>query len=135
MKSLLPVICSESLPASRDFYVSLFGLVPIFEIDWYIQLQSPNDKNLQIAFVERQHPSVPRHYQKMAQGTIITIELENVDEMYAKAKDLGLSITLDLRDEEWGQRHFMSVDPNGLLVDVVQMIQPSQSFLEQHGLS
>jgi len=134
MKSLYPVICSDHVLASRDFYVSLLGLVPVFEIDWYIQLQSPDDENLQIAFVDRQHPSVPGQYQKTSQGVVVTIELEHVDPIYAKAKSLGLAIELDLRDEEWGQRHFMSVDPNGLLVDIVQMIQPKQEFLERHGL-
>jgi len=135
MKSLFPVICSDALPASRDYYISLLGLVPVFELDWYMQLQSPNDENLQIAFVDRQHPSVPSHYQKTAQGVLVTIELEQVDPIYSKAKSLGLTIELDLKDEEWGQRHFMSVDPNGLLVDIVQMIQPTQNFLEQHGLA
>ncbi len=135
MKSLFPVICSDTLQASKNFYVSLFGLEPAFEIDWYIQLRSPDDENLQIAFVDTQHPSVPCHYQKTAQGVLVTIELEQVDPIYDKAKSLGLAIELDLRDEEWGQRHFMSVDPNGLLVDVVQMIEPSQAFLKQHGLA
>ena len=44
-------------------------------------------------------------------------------------------IELSLRDEDWGQRHFMALDPNGLLVDVVQLIEASREFLEQHGLA
>jgi len=135
MNSLYPVICSDTLLPSRDFYVSLFELVPVFDIDWYVQLQSPHDENLQLAFVDRQHPSVPVHFREVPQGVLVTIELKAVDPVYEKAKSLDLKIELELKDEEWGQRHFMTVDPNGLLVDVVQMIQPTQTFLERHGLA
>ena len=36
---------------------------------------------------------------------------------------------LSLRDEEFGQRHFI-VAMHGLLVDVIQEIEPSDSFKE-----
>lgn len=32
------------------------------------------------------------------------------------------TIAQELRDEEFGQRHFMVVDPDGLLVDVVETL-------------
>lgn len=134
MKSLFPDICSDALVESKDFYVSLLGFTPVFEIDWYIQLQSPHDENLQIAFVKRDHVSVPNKYQQTPQGVVITIELENVESYYEKARELDLEIVLELRDEVWGQRHFMTLDPNGLLVDVVQMIEPDAAFLKEHGL-
>ena len=134
MKSLFPDICSDALVESKDFYVSLLGFTPVFEIDWYIQLQSPHDENLQIAFVKRDHASVPNKYQQTPQGVVITIEFENVESYYEKAQELDLEIVHELRDEVWGQRHFMTLDPNGLLVDVVQMIEPDAAFLKEHGL-
>ena len=48
---------------------------------------------------------------------------------------LGAEIVYPLRDEVWGQRHFMAKDPNGLLVDVVQLIPPAPEFLREHGLA
>jgi len=135
MKSLFPDICSTNLQASRDFYLGLLNFEVVFEIDWYIQLQSPTDENLQIAFVQQNHKSVPKSYQKSPQGVVITVETDNVDFVYDKANKLQLPLALELRDEEWGQRHFMCVDPNGLLVDVVTMIEPTAAFLNEHGLS
>ncbi len=32
------------------------------------------------------------------------------------------SFAQDLKDEEWGQRHFMLVDLAGMVVDVVQQL-------------
>ena len=132
MNSLFPDICSSHLKESREFYQSLLGLEPAYEIDWYVQLQSPVDKNLQIAFVAKDHPSVPKGFGMEPQGVIITVETDEVGPVYQRAKELGLPIVQDLRDEEWGQRHFMARDPNGLLVDLVQMIEPSAEFLQQY---
>ncbi|TJV16034.1 MAG: glyoxalase, partial [Mesorhizobium sp.] len=36
-----------------------------------------------------------------------------------------------LRDEAFGQRHFITKDPNGVLIDVIKPIPPSAEFLEQ----
>ncbi|MEM9692493.1 MAG: VOC family protein [Myxococcota bacterium] len=135
MRCLFPDICSENLRASRDFYQSLFGFEIVYEIDWYVQMKHPENDALQIGFVKRDHPSVPSGDQTEASGVIITLETEDVDPIYARAKSLGLEPVLTLRNEEWGQRHFMVRDPNDLLVDVVQMIDPSPEFLKQHGLA
>ena len=132
MNSLFPVICVKSVSDNQKYYQSLFGLNTAFEIDWYAQLQSPENEFLQIAFVQRDHPSVPAKYQQIPSGVVATLEVEDVDQYYKKAKELGLNVALDLRDEEWGQRHFMVVDPNGLLVDVVKLIPPSKSFAEHY---
>ena len=135
MKSLFPDICSDALAESKSFYVSLFGFVPVFEIDWYIQLRAPNDENVQIAFVARNHASVPQAFQCSPQGVVVTIEATDAAALYEEAGRQNRKIVLDLRDEAWGQRHFMTVDPNGLLVDVVQTIPPSPEFLKENGLS
>jgi len=44
----------------------------------------------------------------------------------------GLPIVLDLKSEEWGQRHFIVEDPNGILIDVIQNIEPSAEFKEEY---
>lgn len=132
MNSLFPDICTHKLSESKKFYTSLLDLDIVFEIDWYIQLKSPFDDNLQIAFVDTNHCSVPNGHQKTSQGVVITIESDSVDGLYNKAKELNLPIVMHLCDEEWGQRHFMTEDPNGLLVDIYRSIEPSQSFMEQY---
>ncbi len=41
-------------------------------------------------------------------------------------------MVLDLKSEKWGQRHFITKDPNGLLVDVIQNVPPSEEFVQQY---
>ncbi|MNR60687.1 hypothetical protein D3C85_1822330 [compost metagenome] len=40
----------------------------------------------------------------------------------------GLPILLPLRDEAFGQRHFITVDPSGVMLDIIQPIPPSPEF-------
>lgn len=127
MQSLFPDLCTDDITASRDFYVALLGLRVAFENDWYVQLQSPSDPNLQLAFVRRDHDSVPAPFQAPARGVLVTIETDDVDALHERARALGLPIVYPLRDEPWGQRHFMVADPNGLAVDVVKLIEVAQS--------
>jgi len=122
MKSLFPDICSTKLNESKAFYIDLFSFDVVFELDWYLQLKSPKDDNLQLAFVQQDHSSVPLAYQQPPQGVVVTIETDDVDGFYKKAQKLGCEIVLELCDEQWGQHHFMVVDPNGLLVDVYCML-------------
>jgi catechol 2,3-dioxygenase-like lactoylglutathione lyase family enzyme len=127
LQSLFPDLCTDDITASRDFYVALLGLRVAFENDWYVQLQSPSDPNLQLAFVRRDHDSVPAPFQAPARGVLVTIETDDVDALHERARALGLPIVYPLRDEPWGQRHFMVADPNGLAVDVVKLIEVAQS--------
>ncbi|MEM6533222.1 MAG: VOC family protein [Myxococcota bacterium] len=135
MRCLFPDICSDDLVACRDFYTAMFDFEIVFEIDWYVQLKCPANDALQIAFVTREHSSVPSKYREHPRGVVITLETDAVDPLFDRAKRLGLNIILPVQDEVWGQRHFMIEDPNGLVVDVVQMIPPTDEFLREHGLA
>ena len=66
---------------------------------------------------------------------LVTVETEDVDAVHERARELGVEIVYALRDEVFGQRHFMAKDPNGLLVDVVQLIPPAPEFLREHGIA
>lgn len=122
---IFPTICADDVAATRDFYVTLFDFEVIFDSGWYVQLDG---NSRQIGIVERTHPSVPEPFRNRPAGVLISIEVDDVDAVYAKAA--GFEIPLDLRDEAFGQRHFMTVDPSGALVDVITPIEPTGEYIE-----
>ena len=65
-------------------------------------------------------------------GLIYDIEVEDVDAEFTRAKNADLPILLELRDEPFGQRHFITQDPNGVLIDIIKPISPSAEFLAQY---
>jgi catechol 2,3-dioxygenase-like lactoylglutathione lyase family enzyme len=135
VNALFPDIASARLPESRDFYARLLGLEVAFDSDWYVLLRDPRRPRLQLAFVADRHETVPAAFHGPARGLLVTAEVDDVDAVRARAREMGAEIAQELRDEEFGQRHFMAVDPNGLLVDVYTPIPFSAAFLEAHGLT
>ncbi|MNI48786.1 Glyoxalase-like domain protein [compost metagenome] len=68
-------------------------------------------------------------------GLLLNFEVEDVDAVYARLKAAGLPIRLDLSDEDFGQRHFITADPNGVLIDIIKPIPPSAEFAAQYEAS
>ncbi len=130
--STYPVICTRLIDESKDFYTSHFDFVVSFDTDWYLSLRSSDTPHFELAFLDPTHPSVPESYQKSAQGILLNFEVPDVDKVYNRLKGKGLPMLLDIKSEEWGQRHFITQDPNNLLIDVIQNIEPSESFKQQY---
>jgi uncharacterized glyoxalase superfamily protein PhnB len=65
-------------------------------------------------------------------GVIFSLEVNDVDAAYAEARQASLNIVLDLRSEDWGQRHFCVADPNGIHLDVVQAVAPTAAYAESY---
>ena len=117
---MLPNICTDRMEETRDFYASLLGFVVRFEhAGWYIQLSAPANPQLQLGLVRRDHAFTPQAFRQPARGVIISVQVEDVDVAYADAVKRGFRIADELRDEDFGMRHFMVADPNGLLVNIL----------------
>lgn len=115
---LLTNLCSDRLGESRDFYVSLLGFEVNFDSDWYVQLSSPSHPELELGLMARSSELVPLRFQQEPTGMFITFVVPDVDAVYAKALALGIPILQEPRNEFYGQRRFLTVDPNGCLIDI-----------------
>ncbi|TCO18519.1 putative enzyme related to lactoylglutathione lyase [Kribbella steppae] len=126
--SIFPTICADDVAATRDFYVDRLGFRVIFDSGWYVQIEAPSGSRPQIGIVEREHPSVPERFRLRPAGVLVSIEVDDVDAVHERIGAAGHEIALSLRSEDFGQRHFMTVDPSGTLVDVITPIPPSREF-------
>jgi catechol 2,3-dioxygenase-like lactoylglutathione lyase family enzyme len=115
---ILTNICSDDLPRSRDFYVSLLGFEVNYDSDWYVQLKCPTNAELEFGIIARQHELVPARFQNAPTGMYVTFVVPDVDAVYAKAKAQGVEILQAPQNEFYGQRRFLAVDPNGCLIDI-----------------
>lgn len=130
--SYYPVIMTSQVQATAAFYTSHFGFEERFTSDWYVHLQSSADSTINLAVVAGSHETIPEIARGRVSGLLLNFEIEDPDEAYAKAQAAGLPILLSLRDEAFGQRHFITSDPNGVLIDVIKPIPPSAEFAAQY---
>ena len=115
---ILANICSDDLALSKDFYVELFGLQVKYDSDWYVQLGLPGNPEIEYGIIRRNHSLVPKEYQNKPNGIYITFVVPDVDAAYQKALTMNIPIVQEPRNEFYGQRRFLTQDPNGCLVDV-----------------
>ena len=132
VNSFYPVIGTRDVAGTADFYRRYFNFDTTFEAEFYVSLRLASDPSVELAVLDCEHPSVPQGYGKPAQGLVLNFEVDDVDGEYRRLRDAGLPIDLTLRDEAWGQRHFITHDPNGVLIDVIRNTAPSAEFADSY---
>lgn len=123
--SVYPVLMCSEVTAAADFFRNGFGFDTTFATDWYVSLRSGDHE---LALLAHDHATVPESHRALAQGVIINVEVDDVDAVHDRLVAMGHDLISPLRDEDFGQRHFIIAGP-GCLVDVIQPIAPSAEFL------
>lgn len=126
--SSFPVFTVKDLDAAKSFYTLQLDFGVAFENEWYLHLVS--ETGVQLGFLLPDLVSQPEifHQAYSGSGVIFSLEVDDADAAYAFAQQQTLDIVLELRSEEWGQRHFCIRDPNGIYLDIVQAIAPTEEY-------
>lgn len=111
VRRIKPNILSERFAESRSFYNDVIGLEGGDGLDW-IMFFGTSKPEVQLSVMKLDikaqiHPD-------------ISIEVDDVDDVYERARTAGAEIVYPLTDEEWGLRRFFVRDPNGAVINVTQ---------------
>ena len=110
-------ICSERFAESKDFYTKLFDFSVDYDSDWFVHLIS-EDRNLELGLIDPVSELVPEAFRGHPQGFYLTLVVDDVEEVFALAKEEGFEIVAEPEDTFYGQRRLLLKDPNGVLIDV-----------------
>lgn len=130
--SYYPVIMTGDVAGTAAFYRRHFGFVALFEADWYVHLQHHGDASVNLAVLDGDHATIPAQGRGRAAGLLLNFEVDDVDAVHERLVAAGLPVLLALRDEDFGQRHFITADPNGVLIDIIKPIPPSADYAAQY---
>ena len=127
-ESSFPVFTVRDLDAAKSFYLDHLGFGIAFSNEWYIHLVS--ESGIQLGFLLPEQDTQPDifHDAYSGSGVIFSLEVADTEAAYADAQQNSLDIVLELRSEDWGQRHFCIRDPNGIYLDIVQAIAPTEEY-------
>ncbi|MFD7662613.1 VOC family protein [Streptomyces sp. NPDC059788] len=111
VRRVVPDIRSQAMEESREFY-GLLGLEEVMNLGWVMALAAPDNPSAQLILMteDRSAPDTPPD---------MSVEVDDVDAVYAAVLASGAPVVRELRDEEWGVRRFFVRDPNGKVVNVV----------------
>jgi catechol 2,3-dioxygenase-like lactoylglutathione lyase family enzyme len=105
----VPNIKSERPAETRDFFVELLGFEVAMDLGWIVTVASRTNPAVQVSIIGNDDLAAPG----------ISVGVDDVDAVHAKAVELGFEVVYPLRDEEWGVRRFMLREPSGTVVNVV----------------
>ncbi|MGI9319055.1 MAG: VOC family protein [bacterium] len=121
-----PLYVSNDLSVLKNYYSEHFGFTAVFfDSEFYLHLLHPGSGH-QIGFLVPGHDSQPvfLHGATNNIGVALSFDVSDAQAAFTQAVAEGLDIIMTYTEESWGQNHFMLRDPGGLIIDVVEHIEP-----------
>lgn len=79
------------------------------DIGWVVTVAAPTNPSVQVTIIGNDDMAAPG----------ISVEVDDVDAVHARAVEQGFEIAYPLRNEDWGVRRFMLREPSGTIVNVL----------------
>ena len=118
---MYPGFNTPKLAESKAFYTQHFGFALVFEDDWFVLLRRGK---YELGFMLPELPQQnPLFRPAFGGGSWLAFETNDVDGEYQRLQAAGVPIVTAIRDESWGDRHFVVRDPNEIGVDVYQRMR------------
>lgn len=111
VKRIVSNIATNSVDDVRKFYAELFDLESLMDMGWIVTLGTEATATTQMSILSEGGSGAP--------VPDLSIEVDDVDAVYARARELGCKMVHELRDEPWGVRRFFITDPTGKLLNVL----------------
>lgn len=128
--SFYPVLMVDDVAAAARFYRVELGFETTFATDWYVSLRYDGGE---LAILDRSHETIPEGFREPVRGLLLNVEVPDAAAEHVRlVEERGLPERLTLRDEAFGQRHFIIEAPGGVLIDVVESIEPSPDFADAY---
>ncbi len=115
-------IYTSKVEESKAFYCKYFDFKIKFEIEGFVVLQHKDQPVYELLFCIPNSEFVDKifHPEFQGKGILFQMEVKDAEQEYSKMKEMGIEIKLPLIEEPINGKHFTVVDPNGILVDVVE---------------
>ena len=109
----------DDVAASARFLTGHFGFTEEMSADGFISLARP-DTGMNVVFLRRGMDMLPEDQRHdHAAGLILAFEVDNLEAELARLQAEGVTVTMPLRSEEWGERAFQVRDPNGVIIELL----------------
>ncbi|GLO79990.1 VOC family protein [Sulfitobacter pontiacus] len=112
--AVLRIVANVAATAPAEvqaFYIDLFGLEVLMDFGWIVTLGSEASATTQMSLMSEGGSGAP--------VPDLSIEVDDVDMVHDRAKQLGCEIIYDLTDEPWGVRRFFVADPTCKILNVL----------------
>ena len=109
----------DDVAASSRFLVEHFGFREEMAADGFASL-ARKDAGMNVVYLRRGLESLPEDQRyDHAAGLILAFVVGDLEGELARLQAEGVTITMPLTEEKWGERAFQVRDPNGVIIQLV----------------
>ncbi|MGW6819014.1 VOC family protein [Streptomyces sp. NPDC055005] len=111
----------DDVSASAAFLTSHFGFREDMSADGFVSLAHPDGP--QVIFLRRGLELLPEGFRdERAAGLILVFTVADLPGEHERLRAAGVPVTMEPREEPWGERLFQVTDPNGVIIELVDWI-------------
>jgi len=125
-----PNIITEDLATTKAWYLELLDWQVEFDSDWFVHLSASDVVGVELGMIDAGHEIVSDLVASGSAGIMVTLVVDDVDDVHRKAVDLGYAVVQAPQDLFYGQRRMVLRDPSGTMVDISSECEPSKAFLD-----
>jgi uncharacterized glyoxalase superfamily protein PhnB len=115
----------DDVVASARFLTTHFGFTEEMSADGFVSL-AREDAGMNVVFLRRGMDMLPEDQRDdHACGLILAFVVDDLEDELARLQAEGVTVTMPLRSEEWGERAFQVRDPNGVIVELLDWNAPT----------
>lgn len=115
----------DDVAASSRFLVEHFGFREEMAADGFASL-AREDAGMNVVYLRRGLESLPEDQRHdHAAGLILAFVVGDLEGELARLQAEGVTITMPLTKEKWGERAFQVRDPNGVIIQLVDWKVPT----------
>ncbi|MFD7843556.1 VOC family protein [Nocardia sp. NPDC059764] len=109
--------------ASARFLIEHFGFTEKMSADGFVNLTRP-DAGFDVIYLRTGLGSFKpdRIAGSAGQGLLVVFVVDDIDAEYARVQGEGVPIVTPIETEPWGERYFQALDPNGIVIQLVQWV-------------
>ena len=111
VKRIVANVMTQDIARAQAFYGDILGMDIVMNHGWIVTYSSGEAMTTQVSFAREGGSGTP--------VPDISVEVDNLDEVYDKALAAGMTINYGPASEPWGVRRFFVRDPFGRLVNIL----------------
>jgi catechol 2,3-dioxygenase-like lactoylglutathione lyase family enzyme len=111
VKRIVANIAAEQVNAGRAFYGDILGMKVVMDLGWILTFASEWSVAPQLSVATEGGSGTP--------VPDLSIEVDNLEEIYQRVLSAGLPIEYGPASEPWGVRRFYVRDPFGRLLNIL----------------
>ncbi|QVI22236.1 VOC family protein [Nocardia tengchongensis] len=108
---------------SARFLIDHFGFTEKMSADGFVNLTRP-DAGFDVIYLRTGLGSFKpdRIAGSAGEGLLVVFVVDDIDAEYARVQGEGVPIVTPVETEPWGERYFQALDPNGIVIQLVQWV-------------